>query len=125
MSTIKIKDFNLCTLYVDHFDENLKFYTEILGMKKIRDMEPGVLLSANDQLTIYLEGGREPGPTAGMEGPCTSICFSTEEGIKTSYEKLKDAGVRMVGKYFDFGPEFHMFRIADPSGNIIEFAGKP
>ena len=104
---------------------SLDFYIGTLGMKKIKEMGDGVLLQALGDLTIYLEAGRTTAAADPISGPVSCMCFSLEEGIQASYETLKKAGVPMVGHYFDFGPEFHMFRVADPSGNVIEFAGKP
>lgn len=124
MAVIRISDFNLPTVYVDDFEKALAFYTGVLGFTKARDMTPGVLLQITPDLVMYLEGGRQP-VAASETGACTCMCFSTEEGITESYRRLQEAGVRMIGEYLEFGPELHMFRIADPAGNVIEFAGKP
>jgi hypothetical protein len=45
--------------------------------------------------------------------------------VKDAFEKLADAEVKIVSDYEEFSPDFAFFRIADPDGNKIEFAGKP
>ena len=45
--------------------------------------------------------------------------------MKNAYEKLNAAGVTVVEDYQEFAPTFGAFRIADPDGNVIEFASKP
>lgn len=126
MPVVNIQEFNLVSIYVDCFDECFRFYTEILGFKKTREMGTGVLLQVGDTLCVYLEGGYKP-VTHGKEltETCTCICVSTLEGLKKSYEELKSAGVKILGEYAEFSKDFHMFRIQDPSGNILEFAGRP
>ncbi len=129
MKNIKLKDLNVVGIYVENLDEALKFYVELLGMKKIRKLGSGWLLRAdglvNGDLSIYIEGGRKrtnPNTDPLTESGLT-LCFSTVEGIKNTYEKLKAANVKMVGEYQDYGEEYHMFSCVDPSGNIIEFSG--
>ena len=54
-----------------------------------------------------------------------TLCFSPTEGLKKSWDRIKEAGIATFGEYEVLSDDFHMFRIADPSGNLIEFAGKP
>ncbi len=87
------------------------------------DMPPGVLMASGD-VTIYLEPGRGaresvPGTTAEF-----SPCFATDS-VKASWQALRDAGTTIVEEYQEFGPEFALFKVADPDGNLIEFAGRP
>jgi predicted enzyme related to lactoylglutathione lyase len=125
MGVIKIKEFNICNIHSTDFDKSLKFYTEILGFKKIQDKGKGALLRANDSLMIFLEGGRKQRESHGSQFPGISLSFSTKEGIRTTYENLKDAGVKFTGEYMEKSPECNVFRCEDPSGNVIEFSGKP
>ncbi len=124
MGLIQIQDFNLPAVYVDDFPLGLRFYTEVLGFTKERDLPPGVLLRITKDLVLYLEGGRRPVTEPALHAR-TSLRFSTAEGMRASYQRLREAGVRMVGEYMAMSPERHLFRIADPAGNVIEFAGKP
>lgn len=125
MSLVTLKDFNLATVYVTDFEKAQQFYRETLGMKLIKKMGDGVLLRATEDLSIYLEGGRKDRAADPLHGTSTSLCFWPEGGVKAASERFKAAGMVLVGKYDEFGPDFHMFRIADPCGNVIEFAGKP
>jgi hypothetical protein len=86
-------------------------------------MEPGILMKAGE-VTLYLEAGRknERGREYAMSE--FSPCFATHS-VKGSYEALKAAGVPIRAEYQEFAPTFAFFRIADPDGNLIEFAGSP
>jgi hypothetical protein len=53
-----------------------------------------------------------------------SPCFASDS-VREAYETLKEAGVKFVEDYNQSTDTFAMFRIADPDGNVIEFAGKP
>jgi len=122
---IKLRDFNVLTIYASDLERSLDFYTNVMGMVKSRDMAPGVLLDAADgQLTVYLEGGKKKA-AHDSEAPSTRMCFQPEEGVRAAYEALKKHGVIMVGEYMEMAPVFHMFTCADPDGQLIEFAGRP
>lgn len=124
MSLLEIEEFNIATIYVDDLAESMKFYTEILGFKKDFDNGPGVCLKVDNVLSIYLEGGHAKRNIADKTA-FMSICLYPKGGLKAAWEKLTKAEVKTVGEYEEFGETFGMFRIQDPSGNIIEFAGKP
>lgn len=126
MSIVGLARFETVAIYVVDFEKALKFYTEILGFEKIRNMGPGCLLELKGQLSLYLEGGRKPRIKKDIGTvPACVLCLSTTEGLKESWNRLKKAGVETFGDYEALSDDFHMFRIADPSGNLIEFAGKP
>lgn len=120
MSVTSVKDISVLALYVKDMGKSQEFYRHYLGFEKCQDMEPGVLMQAG-QVTIYLEE-QSGGEYRGGSGFCP--CFETES-IRTSYEALREAGVTVKMEYREFGPSFAMFRIADPDGNLIEFAGAP
>ena len=61
----------------------------------------------------------------GEEFPAACMCLNPKGGIKAAFAALEKHGVTMIGEYMDLAPTFHMFRIADPAGNVIEFAGEP
>jgi catechol 2,3-dioxygenase-like lactoylglutathione lyase family enzyme len=125
MPAIQLKGLNLPAIYVNDLKEALNFYVDILGMEKLRDLGPGVLLKATPDCIIYLESGKIKSPNTKFDKSCVCLCFETNEGVRASYMNLQNAGVEMIGEYHEFDLDFHLFRIADPSGNIIEFAGKP
>ncbi|MFZ5952595.1 MAG: VOC family protein [Candidatus Rifleibacteriota bacterium] len=124
MSLIEIQDFNIVAVYVDDLAEAVKFYTEILGFRKDFDMDPGVCLKIENVLSIYLEGGysrKDPEQKTAQ----VSFCLFPAGGIRNAWQKIKESPVKKIGEYSEFENQFAMFRIADPAGNIIEFAGKP
>lgn len=124
MGLIDIQAFNRIAVYVDDLALGLRFYTEVLGFTKERELPPGVLLRATPDLVVYLEGGRRPVAEPALQAR-TSLCFRTGEGIRAAYQRLREAGVRMIGEYLALAPDLHQFRIADPAGNVIEFSGRP
>jgi catechol 2,3-dioxygenase-like lactoylglutathione lyase family enzyme len=114
---------NVISIYVSDLDAAKAFYVATLGLMAGEEMAPGVMLSAGD-MPIYLEGGRSGRNDPGMQRPTTSICFSTPS-VREAYAKLHAAGVPIIEEYNEIAPTFAMFRIADPDGNVVEFAGKP
>jgi predicted enzyme related to lactoylglutathione lyase len=99
------------------------FYRDQLGMTDGGAMAPGVLLKAGSD-TIYLEGGRKPrSGDAGAEAT-VSICFEVD-GVKSAAAALGASGVTLVMPYTEYAPTFATFRVADPDGNVLEFAGAP
>lgn len=122
MSTINVKGLNVIAVYVSDLERAKNFYSNELGFVQTQELPPGLLLSAGD-ITIYLEAGRSAKNDI-LKVTEFSPCFETES-VKGSYEALKESGVKIISGYEEYGPEFALFRIADPDGNLIEFAGKP
>jgi hypothetical protein len=73
---------------------------------------------------IYLNPGCDP-----MErraGNCPEISLSlVVDGVRASGERLRNAGVTIVGDYYEASPAFASIQVADPDGNMIELIGKP
>jgi catechol 2,3-dioxygenase-like lactoylglutathione lyase family enzyme len=123
MPSTRVTDLNVLTIYVTDLDRSTEFYREHLGFEKVEDLPPGVLMKAG-KVTLYLEAGRR---TRRPDSPPTaefSPCFATES-VKASYESLESAGVHIAHPYREFSPTFALFRISDPDGNLIAFAGAP
>lgn len=123
MSTINVTGLQVIAVYCSDMERAKSFYIDKLGFSQGDEMSPGIMLNASD-LTIYLEPGRESQKREMLKHPEISLCLSTES-VKDAYEKLKDAGVAVVSDYVEFASTFAMFRVADPDGNTIEFAGAP
>ena len=121
MATIKVTGINVLALYVTELGRSLEFYTQQLGFEKLRDMDPGVLLSAGE-LTVYMEGGRPVREVTYSQefSPCLAV-----DSVEGAYDALSKAGVEMAMKYQEYTPEFAMFIVKDPDGLKVEFAGKP
>jgi catechol 2,3-dioxygenase-like lactoylglutathione lyase family enzyme len=123
MPGFRIMGLQVLSLYVSDIARSLDFYTGALGFEKIGEMEPGVTLRSGE-LTLYIEPGRitresEPGKHAEF---CP--CFEPDS-VKAAFRELGAAGVTVVEGYREYSPEFAMFKIADPDGCVMEFAGKP
>ena len=123
MPTTRVKDLNVLAVYVTDLEHSKQFYIRHLGFEMAGDMEPGILLKAG-QVTLYLEADRKTQRSDGTSTVEFSPCFATDS-VKASHDALKAAGVRIVTPYQEFAPTFAFFRIADPDGNVIEFAGTP
>jgi predicted enzyme related to lactoylglutathione lyase len=125
MATVEVNDLNTLAVYVTDLERAQAFYVEQLGFQPCDQMPPGVLLKAGE-VTLYLEGGRKPKSSSPLSESEVSFCLQTAAGgVKNAYEKLRSAGVAVVKDYQEFAPTFAAFRIADPDGNVIEFAGQP
>ena len=124
MSTITVTGLNVLAIYVSDLERARHFYIEHLGLEPGDAMPPGVLLRAGT-VTVYLEGGRTPRTSPGVQAPTVSACFAVAEGVREAHARLQAAGVVIVEPYQEFGPTFAMCRCADPDGNVIELAGSP
>ena len=128
MSVVQVSEFNALLVYVDDLRASEKFYTEILGMRRGKDQPPGILLQAGQGesgVTLYLEGGRKPREGAGERHPVVCGGFGVEGSLAAARERLARAGVTVLSDIVRLAPTFAVFRIADPSGNVVELAGTP
>ncbi len=123
MATTRVKDLNVIAVYVTNLDRSKDFYREHLGFEETEDLAPGVLMKSGT-VTLYLEANRNRERDNSTQTAEFSPCFATDS-VKASFEALKAAGVQICSAYQLFGPTFAFFRIVDPDGNLIEFAGKP
>jgi catechol 2,3-dioxygenase-like lactoylglutathione lyase family enzyme len=114
---------NVLAIYVSDVEGARRFYVDLLGLTEQGPMDPGIMLRAGE-VDIYLEGGRGGSVDPGLTLATQSICFATVS-VGATFEALKSAGVRIIKDYKQYGDQFAMFRIADPDGNVLEFAGKP
>ena len=118
MPTTSVDNIQVIAIYVSSLDLACAFYAEHLGFCECGEYPPGKLLSSG-QVTIYLEQQDNV-----SRGSCVIPVFGSQS-IKGSYQALKAAGVTIRKDLEEFGPEYANFQIADPDGNVIEFAGKP
>lgn len=123
MATVMVKDLGVLAVYVTDLARSEAFYRDHLGFERAGDMEPGVLLRAGS-VALYIEACRLNGRGGLSDTSEFCPCFETG-GVRASYEALRDAGVSIDSEYREYGPGFALFRISDPDGNLIEFAGTP
>jgi lactoylglutathione lyase len=123
MSLIKCLGVEVVAIYVSDLEEAKNFYCQRLGFIESQKMDPGVVLKAGDT-TFYLEGGRTKRSGQSLQEAETCVCLAVES-IQSAFQTLDDNEVTIVTPYKEYSPDFAMFRISDPAGNVIEFAGKP
>ncbi len=123
MPTTTVTSLNVLAVYVTDLEKSESFYRDQLGFHRTDEMPPGILIKSGD-VTLYLEANRQTEKSDSSKAAEFSPCFATES-VKASYEALRTSGVNMVVEYREFAPTFAFFLIADPDGNLIEFAGKP
>lgn len=123
---ITLDALNVIAVYCADIVKTQAFYEDLLGFEKVKDMSPGVLLySKGADLTLYLEGGRSDRPSAEMKFPAVSVCFNAADGVAAATRILKQKEIPIVHTYGDFNSGFAGVQFLDPSGNIVEIAGKP
>ena len=99
------------------------FYEQLLGMQFLCEMSPGVLLTVGDT-QVYLEGGREASDSPRLKAVGTSLCLDCAS-VSAAERRLREADVEFIEDYRELGPDFAMFRVLDPDGNVVELVGKP
>lgn len=110
-------------IYVTDLARARGFYEGILGFQESGTMPPGVVLASGD-VTLYLEPGRKPREDDPATRPVVAPVFAAASVLAVR-DRLRDAGVPMLGDLQHPGPEFAFFQCLDPDGNVIEFAGTP
>jgi predicted enzyme related to lactoylglutathione lyase len=124
MSLLELEKLNVIAIYVDNLAQAMEFYSKVFGFEKRCDLGPGILMDSGNTLSIYIEGGyKKTDPKENLTR--TSFCISPKDGVKAAWQKISEAGIETLGEFEDHGEEFAMFYLVDPSGNIIEIAGKP
>jgi catechol 2,3-dioxygenase-like lactoylglutathione lyase family enzyme len=119
-------------LYVDDLGAAKRFYTDVLGLSVISEVEgrhvflrggAGVLLLFNPDATIEppAPDARFPVPPHGANGQ-GHLCFrASEEEIDAWKDRLAQAGIAIESEFsWPSGGRSIYFR--DPAGNSIEFA---
>jgi len=122
--SIHVKDVAVIGIYVSELEAAVRFYVNDLGLEDKGSMGPGHMLALGNT-SFYLEGGRSKNLVKQkMEEADIAICFGVES-VKAAYDSVQKIEIQIVMKYIEYGPEYAVFMIADPDGNIIEIAGSP
>lgn len=118
--------FNVLAIYVSYLERAKDFYVDLLGLEldEKNSLDGKGISLHGGGLMFYLEGGRTQQNSPGMNANTISPAFALPS-IRHAYEVLKKQGVLLVEDYNQINEGFAMFRVADPYGNVIEFAGKP
>lgn len=110
-------------IYVSDVERAKDFYVDTLGLELNGPSGGGYSLKSGN-MSFYLEGGRTQQVESGLTYNTISPALATKS-IKNAYETLKAKGVQIVEDFVQYGEAFAMFRIADPDGNVLKFAGEP
>ncbi|MBS1910600.1 MAG: VOC family protein [Bacteroidetes bacterium] len=120
---VSVRGLAVIAIHVSNLARSLEFYKKMLGFQEGEQMlEPGVTLQAGDA-TIYLAEGREPAEHEPGTRTGISLCL-VAPGVRANYERLRDAGVRIVHEYTQASEFFATVGIADPDGNVVELWGR-
>jgi len=113
-------------LFVENFDETLRFYTELLGMAIEWHPDPDniYLCSGNDNLALHrFQGaGRDP---AQQRLDHIGFVIDTPEQVDAWYEFLTANGVRIAKApktHRDGARSFYCF---DPDGTVVQIIYHP
>lgn len=123
---MKIK---LNSIFVDNQDQALKFYTDILGFKKSKEIPVGEFKwltvtspEGPSDIELVLEPNANPAAKAFQESifkQGIAITAFEVEDIKAEYERLKGLGVMFTMKPTDTGP-VTIAIFSDTCGNLIQ-----
>src|SRR5690606_15055573 len=111
-------------LTVRNIDETVRFYTDVLGMKKEVFGEGRVALKFGSQKINLHQAGKEFEPKAGFPTPGSAdLCFITDLPIQEAYDRVSAKQVRIiegiVSRTGARGP-IQSFYFRDPDQNLIE-----
>lgn len=108
-------------LFVECFDETIRFYTELLGMRVEwhPDADNIYLTSGNDNLAIhrFLGAARDP---AQQRLDHIGFVIDTPEQVDAWHAFLVENGVRILKAPKTHRDGAHSFYCLDPDGNVVQ-----
>jgi predicted enzyme related to lactoylglutathione lyase len=111
-------------IYVSDLQKAKNFYINDLGFNDKGDMGSGCMLEVGE-MSFYLEPGRKKRiENQQLKDADITVCFNVES-VKKTCEEFEKRQIPIVSKYVEYSPEYAMFMISDPDGNIFEIAGNP
>ncbi len=115
-------DFCWVTLHVDDFEESLRFYHELLGLKVLSRFSPGegveiAMLGEEDKPKIELLSNRGGGTK--NKGAGVSIGFKVDSLDKAA-EYVKQKQIPITKGPFSPSPKTRFFFIEDPDGFEVQ-----
>ena len=120
----------LCSIFVDDQAKALRFYTDVLGFVKSKDIPVGeyrwltVRSADGGDTELSLEPNANPAARtyqqALLEQGIPATAFEVDD-VKAEAERLRAAGVE-VGVVFELTGEIRLVDVFDPDGNRIQLA---
>ncbi len=123
MATVQVTGLQVISIFVDDLKGAREFYIEHLGFR-LENENATCLTMSIEGLKLFIEGGRQSQFQDRSQSPDVNPCFAVAS-VKNAHAALQSAGVKIVGDYVEFTPEFALFKFADPAGNVFEVAGLP
>ena len=111
--------------YVESLSRSVTFYRDVIGLK-VRIEGDGYVEFEMDNVKLSLFDRSKLPELIGREGgmpPCGEIGFIIEN-VQAEAERLKRLGVEILNGPTDRPWHERTLHIADPDGNVIEFAQK-
>jgi lactoylglutathione lyase len=111
--------------YVESLERSVRFYRDVIGLKVRIEGDGYVEFQMLNTKFSLFERSKLP-ELIGREGgkaPCGEIGFLIED-VDQEAERLKELGVEILSGPMDRPWHERTLHIADPDGNIIEFAQK-
>lgn len=108
---------------VKDMERSVKFYTEVLGFKKMHEIPTPngnivfLEISNKQSLEFFVGGKDEQKPTDTSIG-YMHLCLITEN-TKELVESIKAKGIELYQEP-SYGDTFNCFRVLDPDGNELE-----
>ncbi len=113
---MKIKGIDFVFLNVSDFKKSLRFYKDVLGLKKISEYKGAWAEFDVGNVTLAL-GTYGKGPSAKNRKNSTSIALAVQD-IEGALKELKKKGITIVQPLQEHGVCF-MAMVADPDGNEL------
>lgn len=121
-----IENLDHLVLTVKDIDKTIRFYTDVLGMKKEIFKNSRVALKySNQKINLHQLGSEfEPKATNVKEGSA-DLCFIVKDDINDVFKFLQKKAIKILeGPVFRTGAlgDIYSIYINDPDGNLIELS---
>ena len=120
--SLKTKGLVHFTIPVSDLDRSEKFYTEIMGFKKVRRNEHMVFMRSGKDLFVLTHSEKPIDPNPGDDNAIHTAFLVDGTEYKTSLEFLKSKGIKIIqdeerrkGTFHGYSAYFH-----DPDRNVLE-----